>query len=86
MGDLIKYMKDDGNHSVYWFQLAREAAFSQPNLDIYPSDGSVPEEILKAVLTPEDPSNLRGRSSESYTNERREDDVAMAEAMAMSRR
>ena len=64
------------------FGLTREAAFSQSNLDTYPSDGSVREEILKSVLTPEDPYNLRGRSSESYTNDRREDDVAMAEAMA----
>jgi len=32
------------------------------------------------VLTPEDPYNLRGRESESYTNDRREDDIAMAEA------
>ena len=48
-------MEDDGSHLVCGFQLAREAAFSQPNLDTYPSDGSVPEELLKAGLTPEDP-------------------------------
>ena len=36
--------------------------------------------LRKAVLAPEDPYNLRGRSSESYTKDRREDDVAIAEA------
>ena len=36
--------------------------------------------LRKAVLAPEDPYNFRGRSSESYTNDRRKDDVAMAEA------
>ena len=42
-------MEDDGNHLVCGFQLARKAAFSQPNLDTHPSDGSVLEYILKAV-------------------------------------
>ena len=36
--------------------------------------------LKKAVLAPEDPYNLRARSSESFTNDRHEDDVAMAEA------
>ena len=71
-------MEDDGSHLVCGFQLAREAAFSQPSLNTYPSDRSV--SLRKAVSAPEDPCNLRGRSSESYTNDRREDDVAKAEA------
>ena len=58
MGDLIKYMEDDGNNLICGFQLAREAAFNQPNLHFYSSDGSVPEERLKAVLTPDDPYNV----------------------------
>ena len=49
MGDLVKYMEDDGNHLVCGFKLAREAAFSQPDLDTYPSDGSVLEETSKAI-------------------------------------
>ena len=65
---------------VCGFQQAREVTFSQLNLDTYPSDGSVPEELLKTVFTIESPYNLRGRPSESYTNDRREGDVAMAEA------
>ncbi|MEP2263383.1 MAG: hypothetical protein ABJI00_18375 [Paracoccaceae bacterium] len=81
VGDLIKYMKD-GNILVCKFQLAREAAFSQPNIDTYPSDGSVPEEVLKTMLTPEDPCNVRGRASGSYTNDRREYDIARTEANA----
>ena len=35
--------------------------------------------LRKAVLVPEGPSNFRGRTSESYTNDRREDVVAVAE-------
>ena len=70
-------MEDDGSHLVCGFQLAREVAFSQPNLDTFQSDGSVPEELSKAIVTPEDPYKLRGRPSESYTNDRREDDVAI---------
>ena len=36
--------------------------------------------LRKAVLAPEDPYHIRGRTYESYTNDRCEDDVAMAEA------
>ena len=55
MIDLIKYMEGDGNPLVCGFRLAREAPFSQPNLDTFPSDGNVSGELLKTVLTPDDP-------------------------------
>ena len=70
-------MEGDRNQLVCGFQLTREAAFIEPNLESYPSDGSVPEERLKAVLTPEDVLIFYGRSSKSYANGRLEDDVAM---------
>ena len=57
---------------VNGFCLARKASVSETNLDTYPSDGSVPQELLDAVLNPQDPNNLRGRASSSYTNDRRE--------------
>ena len=51
-------MENDGSHLVSAFQLAPEAAFRQPSLDTYPSDGSVPD---GSGLVPEDQYNLGGR-------------------------
>ena len=69
--DLIKYMQEKDGSLVDGFCLSRKASVSLTNLDTYPSDGSVPQELLDAVFIPQDPSNLRGRASSSLTNGRR---------------
>eukprot|EP00904_Undaria_pinnatifida_P011895 jgi/Undpi1/7836/HiC_scaffold_23.g10309.m1 len=73
--DFIKYMQDKDISLVNGFCLAGKASVSETSLDRYPSDGSVLQDLLDAVFNPQDPSNLRGRSSSSYTNERRESEV-----------
>ena len=56
--------------------LARKASVSEINLNTYPSDRSVPQELLDAGFIPQDPNNLRGGASSSYTN-----DQQVSEAM-----
>ena len=73
--NLIEYMQDKDISLVNGFCLARKASDSETNLDRYPSDGSVPQDLLDAVFNPHDPSNLRGKSSSSNTNERLESEV-----------
>ena len=52
--------------------LARKASLIETNLDTYPPDGSVPQELFDAVFNPQDPNDLRGRASSSHTDDRRE--------------
>ena len=70
--DLIEYMQEKDGRILKGICLARKASVSETNLDMYPSDGSVPQELLDAVFIPQDPNNLWGRASSSYTNDRRE--------------
>ena len=71
LGDLIEYMQEKYGSLVNGFSLARKASVSEINLDTYPSDRSVPQELLDAGFSPQDPNNLRGRASSSYTSDRR---------------
>eukprot|EP00904_Undaria_pinnatifida_P011236 jgi/Undpi1/7242/HiC_scaffold_22.g09715.m1 len=74
--DLIEYMQDKDGSLVCGFCLARrKASVNETNLNTYPSDGSVPQELLDAVLNPQDPNNLRGKAPSSYTNDRRESEA-----------
>eukprot|EP00904_Undaria_pinnatifida_P011183 jgi/Undpi1/7195/HiC_scaffold_22.g09669.m1 len=73
--DLIEYMQDKDGSLVNGLCLARKASVSETNLDTYPSDGSVPQELLDAVFNPQDQNNLGGRASSSYTNDRRESEA-----------
>eukprot|EP00904_Undaria_pinnatifida_P011889 jgi/Undpi1/7830/HiC_scaffold_23.g10303.m1 len=73
--DLIEYMQVKDGSLVIGFCLAPKASVGEANLDTYPSDGSVPQELLDAVLNPQNPNDLRGRASSSYTNGRRESEA-----------
>lgn len=73
--DLVEYMQDKEGSLVDGFSLARQASVSKANLDTHPSDGSVLQELLDAVLYPQDPRTLCARASSSYANDRRESDA-----------
>ena len=80
--DLIEYMPDKDGSLVKDFVSRRKASVSETDLDTYPSDGSVPQELLDAMFTPQDPNNLRGRASSSYTSDRRESEAMDAEKVS----
>ena len=73
--DLIEYMKDKDGSVVNGFCLARKSSIGEANVDTHPSDGSIPQDLLEAVLNPLDPNNLQGRASSSYANDRRESEA-----------
>lgn len=58
---LTEYMQDKDANLASGFTLAREASMSEANLDIYPCDGGVPPELLKACLNPRDPNTPKSR-------------------------
>ena len=53
--DLTEYMQEKDGSLVNVFCLSRNASVSETNLDTYPSDGSVPQELLDAVFIPAGP-------------------------------
>ena len=89
--DLIQYMQEEDGSLVNGFCHARKASVSKTNVDTYPFDGSVPQELLDAVCSPQDPINFREKASWSCTNDRQErgemneDDVSSNEESSADR-
>lgn len=66
--DMIHYMTDELNVLIGEFALAKKACVNHANLDSYPEDGSVPADLIEAVLQADDPhqSRFKARSACFY--------------------